>query len=450
MSASGGVSVGIGDHLLVDLYELTMLQGYVEAGMVGPASFELFVRRLPGTRNFLIAAGLEQALEFLDGFALSEVEVARLALVHRFSSQALQTMRDLRFSGDVDAVPEGTVVFANEPLISITAPLPEGQIVETRLTNLVHFQSLVASKAARAVLAAAGKPLVDFGLRRAHGGEAGTLAARAMYLAGFGGTSNVRAGSEFGIPVFGTMAHSFVQAHDDERQAFLDFAVANPGQEITLLIDTYDTEAATTQLVALAPELAARGSKVAAVRIDSGDLGMHARRVRRILDEGGLRDTRIIVSSGLDEHEIASLLASGAPVDGFAPGTKVITSADAPYLDCAYKLVEYAGRPRLKRSEGKETWPGRKQVWRVRDARGVLVADHVTRADERVEGAEPLLVPVMRGGRPVGPRPSLEDIRARVTRELAGLPAALRALGPAPPFSPQPSDALVAEPPRKI
>jgi nicotinate phosphoribosyltransferase len=449
MSASGGVSVGIGDHLLVDLYELTMLQGYVESGMVGPASFELFVRRLPGTRNFLIAAGLEQALEFLDGFALSEVEVARLALVHRFSSQALQTMRDLRFSGDVDAVPEGTVVFANEPLISVTAPLPEGQIVETRLTNLVHFQSLVASKAVRAVLAAAGKPLVDFGLRRAHGGEAGTLAARAMYLAGFGGTSNVRAGSEFGIPVFGTMAHSFVQAHDDERQAFLDFAVANPGQEITLLIDTYDTEAATTQLVALAPELAARGSKVAAVRIDSGDLGMHARRVRRILDEGGLRDTRIIVSSGLDEHEIASLLASGAPVDGFAPGTKVITSADAPYLDCAYKLVEYAGRPRLKRSEGKETWPGRKQVWRVRDARGVLVADHVTRADERVEGAEPLLVPVMRGGRPVGPRPSLEDIRARVTRELAGLPAALRELGPAPPFSPRPSDALVAEPPRK-
>jgi nicotinate phosphoribosyltransferase len=449
MSASGGVSVGIGDHLLVDLYELTMLQGYVESGMVGPASFELFVRRLPGTRNFLIAAGLEQALEFLDGFALSEVEVARLALVHRFSSQALQTMRDLRFSGDVDAVPEGTVVFANEPLISVTAPLPEGQIVETRLTNLVHFQSLVASKAVRAVLAAAGKPLVDFGLRRAHGGEAGTLAARAMYLAGFGGTSNVRAGSEFGIPVFGTMAHSFVQAHDDERQAFLDFAIANPGQEITLLIDTYDTEAATTQLVALAPELAARGSKVAAVRIDSGDLGMHARRVRRILDEGGLRDTRIIVSSGLDEHEIASLLASGAPVDGFAPGTKVITSADAPYLDCAYKLVEYAGRPRLKRSEGKETWPGRKQVWRVRDARGVLVADHVTRADERVEGAEPLLVPVMRGGRPVGPRPSLEDIRARVTRELAGLPAALRELGPAPPFSPRPSDALVAEPPRK-
>jgi nicotinate phosphoribosyltransferase len=239
------------------------------------------------------------------------------------------------------------------------------------------------------------------------------------------------------------MAHSFVQANEDERRAFVTFATAHPGG-VTLLIDTYDTEAAAATVVELAPELAARGAKVAAVRIDSGDLAAHARRVRRILDDGGLRDTRIVASSGLDEHAIAALVTAAAPIDRFAPGTRVVTSADAPYLDCAYKLVEYAGRPRLKRSEGKGTWPGPKQIWRERDASGRLVADHLTTADEQVAAAEPLLVPVMRSGRRVTPPPSLEEIRARARLELGSLPDALRSLAPAPPFAPRPSAALRA------
>src|SRR5262249_52650851 len=300
--------------------------------------FELSVRRLPPSRNFLIAAGLEQALVFLEALHLSEHALAQLASVFELTPAMKNLLRELRFTGDVDAVPEGTVVFADEPLIRVTAPLPEAQLVETRLTNLLHFQTVVASKAARAVIAAAGRPLVDFGLRRAHGGEAGTLAARAAYIAGFAGTSNVRAGAAFHVPLSGTMAHSFVEAHDDERRAFLAFAAA-PRGGVTLLIDTYDTEAAAATVVGLTAELAARGAKVAAVRIDSGDLAEHARRVRRILDDGGLRDTRIVASGGLDEHAIAALVASGAPIDRFAPGTRVVTSADAPSLDCAYKLV---------------------------------------------------------------------------------------------------------------
>jgi nicotinate phosphoribosyltransferase len=431
------------DPLLIDLYELTMVQAYLDAGMVGPASFELFVRRLPSSRNFLIAAGLEQALAFLEAFHLSEGELSQLAAVFALSPAMKDLLRELRFSGDVDAVPEGTVVFADEPLIRVTAPLPQAQLVETRLTNLIHFQTVIASKAIRAVIAAAGRPLVDFGLRRAHGGEAGTLAARAAYLAGFAGTSNVRAGIDLGLPLFGTMAHSFVQAHDDERDAFEQFALSR-GKSVTLLIDTYDTEVGAAEVVEVAREIARRGVTVAAVRIDSGDLEDHARRVRQILDEGGLRDTRIVASSGLDEYEIASLVAAGAPIDRFAPGTKIVTSADAPHLDCAYKLVEYDGRPRLKRSEAKRTWPGCKQVWRTRTADGVLAEDHLTLAGERVEAAEPLLVPVMRGGRRVGTRPSLDEIRARIARELARLPEGIRRLAPMPPFGPRPSIALVA------
>ncbi|HEY7374322.1 MAG TPA: nicotinate phosphoribosyltransferase [Polyangia bacterium] len=443
MPTTTSVTPELSDPLIVDLYELTMFEAYIEAGMHGPASFELFIRRLPASRNFLVAAGLEQALQFLERFRVSREALAQIEQVHPLSPAARAALADLRFSGDVRAIPEGTVVFADEPLLRVSAPLPVAQLVETRLLNLIHFQTVVASKAARSVLAAGGRPLVDFGLRRAHGGEAGTFAARAAYIAGFGGTSNVRAGVDFGLPVFGTMAHSFVQAHEDERRAFVTFATARPGG-VTLLIDTYDTEAAAAAVVGLAPELAARGVKVAAVRLDSGDLAAHARRVRRILDDGGLRDTRIIASSGIDEHAIAALVAAAAPIDRFAPGTRVVTSADAPYLDCAYKLVEYAGRPRVKRSEGKGTWPGPKQIWRQRDAAGRLAADHLTTADEQVAGAEPLLVPVMRSGRRVAPPPSLEVIRARARLELGSLPDALRSLEPAPRFAPRPSAALRA------
>jgi nicotinate phosphoribosyltransferase len=432
------------DHLVLDLYELTMLEAYIASSMAAPASFELFVRRLPPARSFLLAAGLEQALAFLDGFRFSPAELDELARVHRLAPAASRALAELRFSGDVDAVPEGTVLFADEPILRVTAPLPEAQLVETRLINLVQFQTMVASKAARVVLAAAGRPVIDFGLRRAHGAEAGTLAARACYLAGFAATSNVRAGVDHGVPISGTMAHSFVQAHDREEEAFAAFAAAQGTQvaEVALLIDTYDVERAAAKVVALAPALGARGARVAAVRIDSGDLGQHARRVRSILDDGGLAGTRIVVSGGLDEHDVAALVASGAPIDSYATGTRVVTSADAPNLDCAYKLVEYAGRPRLKRSEGKATWPGRKQVWRRRTAGGLLEADRLTSADEVVPGAEPLLVPVMRAGRRLGRAPTLEEVRARAQREVAALPAALRSLSAGASFFPEISPTL--------
>jgi nicotinate phosphoribosyltransferase len=325
----------------------------------------------------------------------------------------------------VDAVPEGTVVFENEPIVRVSAPLPQAQLVESRLMNLVHFETIIASKAARCVLAAPGKPLVDFGLRRAHGFEAALLAARASYVAGFAGTSTVLAGLRFGIPLYGTMAHSFVEAYDDELDAFRAFARAEP-EGALLLIDTYDTEEAARKVVRLARE----GVVVCGVRIDSGDLAEHARRVRTILDEGGLERCAIFASGGLDEVSLRDL--AGAPIDGFGIGSRLDTSADAPYLDCAYKLEEYAGRPRRKRSEGKATWPGTKQIYRA-SKDGVMTYDFVTAEGERPLG-EPLLVPQMRGGRRVRSPESLDAIRARAASELARLPPHLRALETEPPY----------------
>lgn len=316
--------------LLTDLYQLTMLQAYHDGGMSAPASFEFFVRKLPAQRNFLVAAGLEQVLAYLKGLRFEERETRWLAATGRFSTAFLRSLEDLRFTGDVWAMPEGTVFFADEPILRVTAPMREAQLVESRIINLLHYETLVASKAARCVLAAPGKVLVDFGLRRAHASEAALLSARASYLAGFSGTATVQAGMEHGIPVYGTMAHSYVQAHDDEAQAFERFARSHPGGT-TLLIDTYDTEAAARKVVALAARLAADGIRIKAVRIDSGDLGEHARRVRAILDAGGLEDVGIFASGGLDEHQVRDLLRSGAPIEGFGIGTRMNTSADAPY-----------------------------------------------------------------------------------------------------------------------
>lgn len=415
------------DALFTDLYELTMLRSYFAQGMNEKAVFEAFVRRLPATRGFLVAAGLEQVLEFLENLRFEEEELAWLERHYDLDAAFLSSLRDLRFTGDVDAVPEGTVVFENEPLLRVTAPLPQAQLVETRLLNLLHFQTVIASKAARIVLAAPGKLLVDFGVRRSHGLEAGLLAARAAYIAGFHGTSTVLAGRKFGIPLHGTMAHSYVQAHDDELEAFRSFARANPDRAV-LLIDTYDTEDGARNVVRLAQE----GIVVRGVRIDSGDLLAHSRNVRRILDEGGLHDCTIFASGGLDEHEIQQLVAADAPIDGFGVGTRLDTSEDAPYLDCAYKLEEYAGRPRRKRSEGKATWPGRKQVYRVQTRSGEMMYDTVTLAFDTHPG-EPLLVPVMRRGQRVAPAEPLARIRARAEQQLRALPEHLRALdvGPA-------------------
>lgn len=416
--------------LLTDLYELTMYDAYLEAGMVEPASFEFFVRRLPPCRNFLLACGLEQAVRFLLEARFGEAELAWLERSGRFSRRTIERLAAFRFTGDVDAVPEGTVVFAGEPILRVTAPLPEAQFLETRLINILHFETLIASKAARMVLAAGdGKMLLDFGLRRAHGAEAGLLAARASYIAGFDGSATVPAEPFFGIPIYGTMAHSFVQAHEDEVEAFLHFARARP-QSVILLIDTYDTERAARRVVELAPVLDAEGIPLRGVRIDSGDLADHARRVRRILDEGGLSHVRIFASGGIDEELIARHVAEGVPIDGYGIGTSLTTSNDWASLDCAYKLVEYAGRPRRKRSEGKATLPGRKQVWRRHDADGRMAGDTIALAEERLDG-EPLLVPVIRSGELVAPLPPLGSIRERARAQYRALPEALRGLAPA-------------------
>ncbi len=412
--------------LLTDLYQLTMLQGYHDYGMTENAVFEFFVRRLRPGRAFLMAAGLEQALEFLEQMHFTSEELEWLASSGRFRQDFLASLEALRFSGDVHAMPEGTIFFPNEPILRVTAPIAQAQLIETRLINLLHLQTLIASKAARSVLVAPDKLLVDFGLRRAHGAEAGLLAARASYIAGFTGTSTVLAGKQFGIPLFGTMAHSFVQAHDNEALAFEHFAHAQP-DNVVLLIDTYDTEAAAYKVVALAPKLGRAGIRIKGVRIDSGDLAEHARRVRSILNAGGLDHVIIFASGDLDEYVLRDILAAGAPVDGFGIGTRVDTSSDMPYLDCAYKLQEYAGKARRKHSEGKQTWPGRKQVYRNHDADGRMAWDVLTLETDDQPG-EPLLIPVMRGGKRLAETQALLDVRRHAAENLSRLPEAIRCL----------------------
>jgi nicotinate phosphoribosyltransferase len=427
--------------LFTDLYQLTMLQSYFQERMEDIAVFELFVRKLPPNRNFLLAAGLQQVFEFLEQLQLTTEELDWLAASGMFKSAFLDRLAVLRFTGDVHAMPEGTVFFADEPILRITAPLPEAQLVESRIINLVHFQTLIASKAARSVLVAPDKALVDFGMRRAHGGEAGLLAARASYLAGFSGSSTVSAGQYFGIPLYGTMAHSFIQSHRDESEAFEHFALANPGN-VVFLIDTYNTEAGAQKVVELAPLLTAKGIDIKGVRLDSGDLGEHARQVRNILDKGGLTKTTIFASGDIDEYKLEQLLSQHAPIDGFGIGTRMDTSADAPYLNCAYKLQEYAGQARRKRSEGKATWPGRKQVYRHYDSEGFMSADTLTLANSACEG-QSLLEMFMQNGRTLAPYPSLETLKKHARKQLNSLPPALKVLGDAPVYPVQISDELI-------
>ena len=428
-------------HLLTDLYQMNMIQAYLDHGETKTAVFEFFVRKLPSRRGFLVAAGLEQALQFLENLHFSAEEIEWLASTRRFDKSLLDRLANFRFTGDVHAMPEGRIFFANEPILRVTAPMPQAQLVETRLINLLHFQTLIASKAARMVLAAPSKLLVDFGLRRAHGAEAGLMAARASYIAGFAGTATMLAEQTFGIPTYGTMAHSFVEAYDTETAAFESFAHSRP-QNLTLLIDTYDTETAARKVVALAPRLAAKGIRIAAVRLDSGDLIPLARSVRGILDDGGLSYVSIFASGGLDEDYIAEIVQAGAPIDGFGIGTSLTTSSDAPALDCAYKLQEYAGRPRRKRSSGKATWPGRKQVWRRYGPDGRLVGDILSTEIDSHPG-EQLVEPVMKDGRRLGPAPTLAEIRARARHELERLPEVLRELEAGMTYPVEVADALV-------
>jgi nicotinate phosphoribosyltransferase len=412
--------------LTTDLYELNMVQAYLDRGEDKEAVFEFFVRRLPARRNFLVAAGLEDALVYLETLRSSAHEIDWLKSTGRFRSNLLDYLAGLRFTGDVHAIPEGTICFPHEPLIRITAPLPIAQLVETRLINILHFQTMIASKAARMVLAAPEKILSDFGLRTAHGAEAGLFSARASYIAGFFGAANVLAGEHYGIPIVGTMAHSFVQVHDDETAAFENFARSRP-DGLILLIDTYDTEAGARKVVQLAPKLKADGITIRGVRIDSGDLPAMARKVRGILDAGGLNDVIILVSGGINEDVLQTMMATKAPIDGYGIGVNLDASIDAPSLDCAYKLQEYAGTPRRKLSEGKVTWPGRKQVWRSFGGDGRMSGDILSLENDSQKG-DRLVGPVMRAGKRIAPAPTLFQIREHAARELARLPEWLRRL----------------------
>ena len=406
--------------MLTDFYELTMLESYLAHSMNGIAVFDLFVRRLPPTRNYLVACGLEDVLHYLETFSFSTGHLSYLKSLKRFSSGFIDSLERLRFTGDVYAVAEGTAVFANEPIVEVIAPLPEAQIVETFVINQIHLQSLAVSKAVRVVTAARGRQVIDYGLRRTHGADAGLKTARAFYIAGIDATSNVLAGEIYGIPVSGTMAHSFVQAHDSEYDAFRHFVQSFP--EGTLLVDTYDTLDGVRNVIRLDRELGS-AFRVAGIRLDSGDLATLAKESRRILDEAGLMNVKIFASSSIDEYVIEELLRAGAPIDGFGVGTHMGTSADAPFLDAAYKLVEYAGIPRMKFSAGKTTLPGRKQIFRE-FVDGIAIGDVIACFGEDLPGAA-LLKPVMRGGRRTESVPSLDDSRSQCRENIRQLPQSL-------------------------
>jgi nicotinate phosphoribosyltransferase len=424
-----------GAALSTDLYQLTMMAGYHAAGLMDRATFELYVRRLPANRSFLVAAGLEQALQYLERLRFSAEDIDHLRTVPALRGASREFFDEylpsFRFTGDVWAVEEGTPVFPPAPLLRVTAPLPEAQLAETALLALIGFQTSVASRAARMVEAASGRQVVEFGARRAHGVEAGILAARAAFLSGCESTSNVEAGRRFGIPVSGTMAHSWITAFPSEVAAFRQFAEVF-GDRAVMLLDTYDTLAA-------ARSIAASGLRPRAVRLDSGDLVDLSRRVRAILDEGGLHDTSIFVSGDLDESRIAAIVATGAPVDGFGVGAALSTSSDAPSLGAIYKLVEIerAGLPVpiMKRTPGKATHPGRKQVWRRLEG-GTAVEDVIelegherlglSAADAPDAAGRPLLKMVVRGGVRVSPSEDLTQVRLRSRTAIAELPASVR------------------------
>jgi nicotinate phosphoribosyltransferase len=412
--------------LLTDLYELTMSASYFARGRTGEATFDLFARELPRNRNFLMACGLDEALGYLEELCFNADAIDYLSSLGIFGDDFLAYLAELRFSGEVRAIPEGEVVFPGEPLMSVTAPLIEAQIVETFLLNCISFQTTIASKAARVALACAGRPFMDMSPRRDHGADAALKAARAAYVGGAAGTSNVLAGRVYGLSVQGTMAHSYVMAFESEEEAFRSFCLDFPTSAV-LLIDTFDVEEGARRAVRVARELAPQGVKIRGLRIDSGELAPLARSVRKILDEGGLDNVSIVLSGDLDEYRIKMLLDEDVPVDSFGVGTQLGTSADAPTLGCVYKLVAGEGRPRIKLSAGKTTVPGRKQVYRF-SSHGCYERDLVAAEEEEVTGGRPLLDCVMRGGRRTAEGPHLDAVRERCADALTRLPQPLRTL----------------------
>jgi nicotinate phosphoribosyltransferase len=418
--------------LLTDLYELNMLQSYFDEGMNDVAVFDLFIRRLPANRNYFVACGLEHVLHYLESLTFTDEAIDYLRSINRFSDRFLESLRQFRFTGDVYAIPEGTFIFANEPLIEVVAPLPQAQLVETFLMNQIQLATLAASKASRVVWAARDRSVVDFGARRMHGADAGIKQPRAFYIAGVTSTSSVLAGQIWGIPVAGTMAHSYVLAFDTEIDAFRHFVRAYP--EAILLIDTYDVQQGVKHVILLATELGS-DFHVSGVRLDSGDLAKHAREVRQKLDDAGLQQVKIFASSSLDEYEIQRLVAGGVPINGFGVGTHLAASSDLPVLDTAYKLTEYAGKPKMKLSEEKATLPGKKQVFRIRAA-GKAVRDVIGLIGEGGMTGDPLMIKVMEKGRRTRPAEPLEVCRERCRGERAALPTELMSLEKAEPEYP--------------
>ena len=414
-------TVSGGGALVTDWYELNMAVSYLRRGMTAPATFSLFVRKLPPTRGFLVVAGLEDCLAYLESFAFQPAELQWLR-EQGLDAATVDALGGLRFTGDVHAVPEGRVVLADEPILEVTAPIAEAQLVETYLLNQVTFQTALATKAARCSMAAGPIELVDFALRRTHGTEAGMAVARLSAMAGFVGTSNVEAARRFGLRPSGTMAHSFVEAFESESAAFRAFA-EDHSPPLTFLVDTYDTLGGVEAAIAVITDLGLSGPL--AVRLDSGDLDSLARATRARLDQAGLPDVRIFVSGGLDERDLRRFVAEGVPVDAAGVGTRMGVSVDAPTLDSAYKLVAFGDRPVMKLSTGKRTWPGAKQVWRRPGAIDDVLA---LRSEAGPAGREPLLVPVMRRGERVAAPATIDEGRVRLDADLASLPETARDL----------------------
>ncbi len=401
--------------LFTDLYELTMMNAYLKAGKKEWASFELFVRKLPENRNYLVFAGLEDVVELLQNFRFSESDIDYLYSLKLFSDDFLDFLKNFRFTGKVHAMREGEIFFQNEPVLRVEAPIYEAQLFETAIMNQVHISSLIATKAARVFSVAEGRKLADFSLRRTHGFDAGMKVARSSYLCGFDGTSNVLAGKVYGIPVVGTVAHSFIMSFESEEEAFRAYLEAFPNNGV-LLVDTYDTVEGVKKAIKVAKEM---GAPLKGIRLDSGDVVELSKIVRKLLDEAGFTGTKIIVSGGLDEYRVKEILERGAPVDAFGVGTKVGTSADSPYIDFVYKLVEFNGRPVMKTSSGKKMYPGRKQVFREENG------DTVGVFGEELPG-EPLLEKVMENGQPVKRLPTLKESREYFLERFSKLPDELK------------------------
>ena len=420
--------------LLTDLYELNMARSYLRRGMQGDATFSLFVRRLPPQRGFLVAAGLEPCLEFLESFAFGDDDLAYLGDELGFEDEVLSGLGELRFHGDVWAVPEGRIVYANEPLLEITAPIAVAQLVEPLLLNQITFQTTIASKAARCVIAAGGRDVVDFSLRRTQGLDAAVAVARCSSIVGFAATSNVEAARRYGLRPSGTMAHSYIESFPSEKEAFRTFARDFPDRT-TFLVDTFDTLNGVRTAIEVIEELGLRDHL--AVRLDSGDLDELSRGSRALLDDAGMSHVRIFASGGLDEFEIDRLVGAGAPIDAFGVGTRMGVSSDAPTLDSAYKLVEYDGRPILKLSKDKTTAPGPKQVHRGPDGDTIGLRD-----EEPPDDRKPLLVPVMLGGERTGPHRTLEIARMHFRTDLEQVPEAGRRIEDPVPLEPTTTPAL--------